>query len=390
MARLSPLVARISGPASATWEVSDRAFTRMRKDCDIIHLGVGDPDLDTSPSICAALGRALSAGRTHYSPLAGEPALRAAIAAHAEVLYGGNFSPDRVAVCSGAQGALFATFQCIAGPDDEIIVLEPFYATYPAAVAAGGARMVTVALDAATGYQIDIKRITAAITSRTVAILVNSPCNPSGAVFTQTAMNTLASLCHARDIWLVSDEVYWSLCYDGPHASPMRAQAARDNVIAVNSLSKSHAMTGWRIGWAIGPEPFVEALTTLAQSLYFGINQFVQDAAVTAVSDPDAAAKVHNTFRARRDALVAALGQTDAIRFPVPHGGMFLLLDVSATGQDGRAFAEDLLDTESVAVVPGLGFGDSLAHTVRVGFLGNPARLEEAARRIIRYAKGLM
>lgn len=249
--------------------------------------------------------------------------------------------------------------------------------------------MVSVALDRDAGYQLDLGRIEAAITDKTVAILVNSPGNPSGAVFAQNELNALAQLCHAHSIWMVSDEVYWSLCYDGDHASAYREAETRDSMIVVNSLSKSHAMTGWRIGWVIASEKIIEALVNLAQPQYFGINQFVQQAAITALQDTRSPQKIFETFKARRDAFATALKKTNTLSFSTPQGGMFFLIDVSKTGLDGKTFAEQLLDVESVAVVPGFGFGTSTTDTVRVGFLSDVPILEEEAKRIIRFAERL-
>lgn len=389
MPNISALIDRISGPASAAWAVGDDAYARMLDGQEIIHLGVGDPDLDTPPNIRAALTEALEAGKTHYAPLSGEPALREAIATHGRALYGGRINASQIAVLSGAQGALFSVFLAVAGAGDEVIVLEPSYATYPAVVQAAGATMVPVVLDSDSGYQLAIDRIEAAITDKTVAILVNSPGNPSGVVFAQDDLNTLARICKARDIWMVSDEVYWSLCYDGAHTSAYRQLETRDHVIVVNSLSKSHAMTGWRIGWVIAPQMMAGALTNLAQPQYFGLNQFVQEAAVTAMRDSDSPRKIFEIFKARRDAFVAALRGSPDLSFAEPQGGMFLLIDVSRTGLDGKAFAERLLDAENVAVVPGFGFGASVSNTVRVGFLSDIPLLQEAARRIVRFAAGV-
>lgn len=389
MPPLAPLAKRISGPASEAWAVGDEAFARMAKGEGIIHLGVGDPDIDTPEMIRASLRKALESGQTHYASLAGEPDLRRAIADHAIGLYGGTIGSERVAVVSGAQGALFSAFQVIAGAGDEVIVLEPAYATYPGVVQAAGATMVPVVLSKDDGYQLDLSKIEAAITDDTVAILVNSPGNPSGAVFAQDDLNALADLCLSRNLWLVSDEVYWSLCFDGDHASAYQNQAARDHVIVVNSLSKSHAMTGWRLGWLIAPEAVIHALTDLAQVQYFGINQFVQRAAIDALSNREAPAEISALFRARRDAFVSALRASNTLQFATPQGGMFVLIDVSATGLDGKAFAEQVLDAENVAVVPGFGFGTSMTDTVRVGFLVDVPVLEEAAKRIVRFADGL-
>ncbi len=383
---VSSLTKRISGPSSEAWDVGDVASKRMLEGEDIIHLGVGDPDLDTPADVRQAMFDLVDAGQTHYSPLAGEYDLREAIAAHASDLYRERVHADNVVICNGAQGALFATFLTLTEAGDEVIVLEPSYAPYPAVVTAAGAKMVTVVLDKEEGYPLDLAKVKAAVTEKTRAILVNSPGNPSGAVFEQDALCELARFCHKRSIWLVSDEVYWSLCFESEHSSPYREKECRDSMIVVNSLSKSHAMTGWRLGWAIGPDHFIKSMTTLSQALYFGINQFVQKAAIVALQDKKTTGKFRALFRERRDALCQGLRACNHIDFAVPKGGMFVLLDVSRTGLSGKEFAEQLLDEENVAVVPGFGFGSSMTDTVRVGFLHEVPRLEEAAKRIARFA----
>ena len=385
--RFSPLLGRVSGTSSAAWDVGDRATRQLTEGRDIIHLGVGDPDMNIDPTVLAATVKALETGRTHYSPLSGEPSLRAAIAGHARHLYGVEVLPTEVAVCAGAQGALFSLFQLIAGPGDEVIVLSPYYAAYPAVVTAGGAEMVTVELSAHSGYQLDLARITAALTPRTRAILINSPSNPTGRVLPKDTIDALVGLARAGDLWLVSDEVYWSLCYEGDHASPLSRRRPGDKIVVINSVSKSHAMTGFRIGWMIGPPALIDAVTVLAQSLHFGISPFAQDAAAAALSDPALSDTVKTAFRERRDTLVDVLARIKDLRFSPPQGGMFLLVDVSAAGQDGATFAEGLLETEGVAVVPGFGFGDSAASMVRIGFLPPPPRLREAAVRIERFIR---
>jgi len=383
----SPLLGRISGASAGAWDVGDRATLQLAGGRDIIHLGVGDPDMDVAPAVQAAAATALASGRTHYSPLGGEPALRAAIADHAQQLYGVAVEPSEVAVCSGAQGALFSLFQLIVGPGDEVIVLSPYYATYPAVVTAGGAGMATVALSAESGFALEVERIEAAITPRTKAILINSPSNPTGRILGKEDIDALVEITRSRDIWLISDEVYWSLCYDGDHLSAFSQRRRGDKIVVINSVSKSHAMTGFRIGWMIGPLALIEAVSVLAQSLHFGVNQFAQDAAVAALSDPTIADRVKAAFRERRDRLVSALAPIPGLRFSPPQGGMFLLIDVASTGQTGAAFADGLLEIEGVAVVPGFGFGDAVGHMVRIGFLPPPERLSEAAARIDRYVR---
>ena len=388
--KTSKLIEKISGPASKAWIVGDKAFDMIDRGMDVIHLGIGDPDFDTPSHIIASLEKALSSGKTHYSPLLGETALREEIATHAKKLYGGQISKENVAVLPGAQAALFSAFQCIAEIGDEVIALEPTYATYPAVIRASGAKLITVKLNRnEKGYYLDLNDIEKAITSKTKAILINSPSNPSGAVFTQEDLNKLADLCEEKGIWLISDEVYWSLCYENDHASAFNQLHTRENVIVLNSLSKSHAMTGWRIGWIIAPEEIIEAMLFLSQAQYFGVSQFVQMAAIEALRDFENPRKFKEIFRERRDAFVAELNKSKVLKSNTPQGGMFLLIDIEKTGIDGQLFAERLLEEEHVAVVPGFGFGDSMQYSIRVGFLDEIPRLIEAAQRIVRFAESL-
>ena len=388
--KTSKLIEKISGPSSKAWIVGDKAFDMIDRGMDVIHLGIGDPDFDTPSHIIASLEKALSSGKTHYSPLLGETALREEIAIHAKKLYGGQISKENVAVLHGAQAALFSSFLCIAEIGDEVIALEPTYATYPAVIKASGAKLITVKLNRnEKGYYLDLNDIEKAITSKTKAILINSPSNPSGAVFIQEDLNKLVDLCEERGIWLISDEVYWSLCYENDHASAYTQLHTRENVIVLNSLSKSHAMTGWRIGWIIAPEEIIEAMLFLSQAQYFGVSQFDQMATIEALRDFENPRKFKEIFRERRDAFVAELNKSTVLYSNTPQGGMFLLIDIEKTGIDGQSFAERLLEEEHVAVVPGFGFGDSMQYSIRVGFLDEIPRLIEAAQRIVRFAESL-
>jgi arginine:pyruvate transaminase len=387
--KTSKLIKKISGPASKAWLVGDKAFEMIDAGKDVIHLGIGDPDFDTPKQISSLLKEAIDNNKTHYSPLAGENGLRQEIASHAMGLYGGDIKKENIAVLPGAQAALFSAFLCLAERGDEVIVLEPTYATYPAVIQASGAKIVTVKLDEKTGYQLNVSDIKRAITSKTKAILINSPSNPSGAVFKQDTLNALADLCKRERIWLVTDEVYWSLTYEDDHASAFFQNETRANVIVINSLSKSHAMTGWRVGWVIAPEEIIDALTSLSQAQYFGVSQFIQLAAIEALRDKKNPQIFKGLFLSRRDAFIKEIKKSELLQFSVPQGGMFLLINIEKTGLDGGKFAERLLQEEHVAVVPGYGFGESMQNTIRIGFLDEIPRLIEAARRLRRFAESL-
>ncbi len=384
---LAPMVARLEGGGAAAWAVTARGEAAKARGRRIVDLGVGDPDFATPPRVVAAMERSVRAGRTHYAPAEGEPALRRAVAVDARQRLGAEVDPAQVHVFPGAQCALFAALVCTAGPGDEVVLLAPTYTTYERCVLAIGAVPVSVPLDAVRHFALDLDRVAAALTPRTRVVMVNSPGNPSGAVFAAGDLARLAELCAARGIWLLSDEVYGSLVFDGRHHSPLAAPAGAACTIVVNSLSKSHAMTGWRIGWTIAPLPVAKALGSLSSSLLYGVNQFVQDAAVVALEETaDEARAMTERFRARRDVLLAGLEGAAGIEVHRPAGGMFVMVDIAATGLDGIAFADGLLDHEDVVVVPGAAFGPSTRSCLRVGLVADEATLAEAAERLRRHA----
>jgi arginine:pyruvate transaminase len=386
---LSALAAKMSGPRSRAWDVTNRAAEMARDGREIIHLGVGDPDFDTPPDIVDVAVKAAQNSRTHYSPIPGEWDLRCAIAESSSEQLDVPVSAEQVIIFPGAQCALFATMMCLSGPGDEVILLEPFYATYDGVACAGGADFVTVPMPADTNFQLDVGRIADAITDRTRVILANSPGNPSGAVFDQDSWQALAELCRSRNIWLISDEVYSNLVFDGEHHSPFSLQDVQDRVVVVNSVSKTFAMTGWRLGWTISSPEVATHLDNLAQYLLFGVNQFTQDAAAYALRHPPAeTGRMKTAFRERREVLCHALEKIDGLVVHEPAGGMFTMVDVSALGCDGEAFANGLLDQHGVAVVPGFGFGDSVRNCVRIGYLHDVAILRKAADKIQRFVDG--
>jgi len=385
--RKSPPFSRLtkgySGPRSSAWDVTDRATHMDRDGADIIHLGVGDPDFDTPAGIIDSAITSLRNGRTHYSPIPGESELRKAIAESCENQCETNIEAAQVCIFPGAQCALFATMLCLAGPGDEVILLEPFYATYEGVAQAGGASVVTVPLSPDDDFSLDIDRIADAITNRTRVILVNSPGNPSGAVFDKESIVALAQLCLQKNIWLVSDEVYSELVFDTEHHSPLSIPEAQNNIVVISSVSKTYAMTGWRLGWTIAPPDLVAHLTNLSQCLLFGVSQFTQDAVAYALrNERQQVTTFRESFKHRRDIFCDALGKIEGLTVHRPGGGMFTMVDVSALGYNGEQFANKLLDESSVAVVPGFAFGDSVKNCVRIGYLCDDIRLMDAANRI--------
>jgi len=375
--RFASRTRRLEGEGADAWIVHDRAVARHRQGQDIILLSIGDPDFETPAPIRQAAVNALATGRTHYAPSGGEPALRAVIAARAGV------EPGQVLVYPGAQAALFALAQCLFDPGDEVIVPEPTYVTYEGLLGAAGAIMRLVPLRPENRFHLDPADLAAAISLRTRGIMLNFPHNPTGAVLTREEGLEVAALCRQHDLTLISDEVYAELTFEGTHLSPAALPGMADRTAVVSSLSKSHAMTGWRCGWSITPLPLAEHLERLARCMYFGVAQFVQDAGAVALGAAGAASGgLRDSYRSRARVVVDRLGGVEGLVCRSPEAGMYVFADVRGTGMDGKRFAAELLDAAGVAVTPGEGFGPSGAGHVRITLGTGEERLKEACDRI--------
>src|SRR5712691_3546579 len=388
--QFSPLVERIAGRGAGAWAVHMAARRRHETGEDIIFLTVGDPDQDPPEAVIEATVAALRQQRTGYAPTAGYPAVRAAIAARVARRTGQPCAADNVAVVPGAQGGLYSALQCLAGAGDEVIVPEPIYATYEGVVGATGARMVTVPLRAEAGFHPDLDALAAAVTPRTRVIWINSPHNPTGAVFTPAEIDGIAALCRRHDLWLLSDEVYEDLAFARPHVSAWSLPGMAERTIVVSSLSKSHAIPAFRFGWVVGPPALTGHLFNLVLCMTYGSPAFIQDGALVALQRelPEVAA-LHDQYRARASLLTAILREAPGCRAVPPEGGMFVLLDIRGTGLEAGDFAGRLLARERVAVLPCDGFGASAAGHLRIALSAPEPRLREAGDRIVRFARAL-
>jgi aspartate/methionine/tyrosine aminotransferase len=386
--RFSPLVERIAHDGSDPWALHWRARAAHAAGEDVIVLSVGDPDLDTPEPVVAKAIERLHAHDTHYTESGGRPLLRAAIAAaHAERT-GQRVGPENAIFLNGAQNALFAASLILCQPGDEVITFDPMYATYPATLQASGARLVRVAAPARLNFHPDLEALAAAITPATRAIFLANPSNPTGVVLTSAEVEAIARLAERHSLWVVSDEVYSATAENG--RMPSLGARLPEQVLTVSSLSKTHAMTGWRCGWVVGPTSFANHADLLAQCMMYGLPGFIQDAALVAIGmRREAEAEVRAFCRARRDALYAALSDVPAARPLLPDAGMFMLLDVRASGFGGAEFTERLYEAERVSVLDGAVFGAEADGFVRVCFATDERSLLEAARRIRRFCSAL-
>jgi arginine:pyruvate transaminase len=388
--RYSPLVERISGSGAGAWAIHMEAAKRREAGEDIIFLTVGDPDQEPPGAVIEATVAALRRHRTGYAPVLGYPAVRQAIAARVGRRTGQPCGADNIVVVPGTQGGLYCAVQCLAGPGDEVIVPEPIYATYEGVIGASGARMVTVPLRPETGFHPDLDALAAAVTPKTRIIWINSPHNPTGAVFTQAEIGAVAALCRRHDLWLVSDEVYEDLAFARAHVSAWSLPGMAERTVVVSSLSKSHAIPGFRFGWVVGPPALARHLFNLLLSMTYGSPAFIQDGALVALSRelPEVAA-LREAYRARAELMTGLLAQAPGCRVVPPEGGMFVLFDVRGSGLGSAEFARRLLDRERVAVLPCDGFGPSAAGHLRIALSAPEPRLAEAGERIVRFARAL-
>ncbi|NVZ29613.1 aminotransferase class I/II-fold pyridoxal phosphate-dependent enzyme [Pseudomonas gingeri] len=381
--RFSPFVERISGDGVAAWDIHHAAFEAQRRGEDVIILSVGDPDFPTPDFITEAAIEALREGDTHYTEIAGRLALREAIAARYSPLFDRQLQAANVITVAGAQNALFITSLCLLNAGDEVIALDPMYVTYEATLKASGATLVRVPCAADSGFRLDAALLARAITPRTRAIFFSNPNNPTGVVLSREELQAIADLAIAHDLWVVVDEVYESLAFEREHVSLAALPGMAERCVTIGSLSKSHAMTGWRIGWIVANETLVAHAETLVLSMLYGLPGFVMEAALKAVQAHDEVTRgMSEIYRRRRDLVVQGLSDCPGIAVLKPDAGMFVLVDVRETGLTSLEFAWRLFREAGVSVLDAAAFGEPAQGFVRLSFTLGEERLEQACQRI--------
>jgi aspartate/methionine/tyrosine aminotransferase len=386
--RFAELAGRVAPEGTDPWVLHWEAQQAKAAGEDVIVLSVGDPDLDTpAPVIDTAIER-MRGGDTHYTETAGRPALRAAVAARHTARTGQHVTADHVIVLGGTQNGLFVASLCLAGPGDEVIALDPMYATYPATIKASGAKLVPVPTPAEKDFHPDLAALEAAVTPRTRAIFLATPNNPSGVVLSDAEADGIAAIARQHGLWVVSDEVYAGIAEGG--RVPSLGARLPEQVLTIASLSKTHAMTGWRCGWIVGPRDFINHAHDLAQCMLYGLPGFVQEAGVTALAmAEECEGGVREYCRQRRQLLHDGLQGIPGIRTCWPQAGMFMLIDIRATGLSGEEFVHRLYRAEGVSLLDGLPFGAAAQGFVRACFATDEAVLVEATRRIRRFCGSL-
>lgn len=388
--QLSTRITSLLEGGSDGWEVFYRARAMIAAGEDIIELTIGDHDIGTTSDVVDEMHRAARAGHTGYASAPGIPALREAIAARVTAQTGVKATPDNVTVTAGGQAALFAAHMAVCDPGDRALYIDPFYATYPGTLKAAGAVPVTVPASPDEGFQPQGSDIAAAADPGATSLLINSPNNPTGVVYTPETMLGIARACVDADMWLISDEVYDAQVWRGQHISAWSMPELAGRALIVNSMSKTFAMTGSRVGWLLGPEEAIERVIDLATHTTYGIPGFLQDAALFALQQgPAFEAEIAAPFRRRRDLAQRLIDACPAVRAVPCDGAMYVMLDIRATGLSGEAFANRLLDEERIAVMPGESFGAAAAGHLRIAMTLDDARLEDALGRLLAMAARL-
>lgn len=373
---------------SSTLAITAKAKAMKQEGIDVIGLGAGEPDFNTPDNIIEAAYKSMKEGKTKYTPSGGLPELKQAIVDKMKRDNGLTYRPSEVIVGVGAKHVLYTLFQVILDPGDEVIIPIPYWVSYPEQVKLAGGQPVYIEGTVETDFKVTAAQLKQAITDRTKAVILNSPSNPSGMIYTEEELREIADVCREADLWIISDEIYEKLVYgDARHVSVAQlSDDAKERTIVINGVSKSHSMTGWRIGFACGSERVIKAMTDLASHSTSNPATPSQYAAIEAYNGPqDAVEMMRKDFGERLDAVYPLLSDIPGFRVLKPQGAFYLLPDVSEavrkTGfPDTDAFAKALLEEANVAVIPGSGFG--APDTIRLSYATELGLFKEAVSRI--------
>ncbi|RBW57821.1 pyridoxal phosphate-dependent aminotransferase [Ruegeria sp. A3M17] len=384
--KLSQRITHLTGGGSDGWDVFYRARRMISEGHVITELTIGEHDIRTHPTILDAMDLSARQGNTGYAVVPGSDLLRDTVAARIQARTGQKTSRNNVLITPGGQSALFAAHVAVCNPGDIGLYLDPYYATYPGTIRGAGATACAIQTTAEDAFQPRAQQIDAAADGA-VSLLINSPNNPTGVVYSRETLNGIAGVCRDRDLWLISDEVYDTQVWEGEHISPRTLPEMAERTLVVGSMSKSHAMTGSRCGWVVGPEEVIAHLINLATHTTYGVPGFIQDAASFALSaGHDLEEEIAAPFRRRRALAVEILATQNTIGLVPAQGAMYLMLDIRAAGLSGEAFANALLDTHAIAVMPGESFGTAAEGHVRVAMTIDDDRFAAALRTICDFA----
>jgi aspartate/methionine/tyrosine aminotransferase len=379
--RLAERMSRLG--TETAFEVLARAKALEAQGREIIHLEIGEPDFDTPAHIKAAAVRALEEGWTHYTPAAGIPALREAIADYIRRTRGIPVGPEHVVVVPGGKPIMFFAILALVEEGDEVIYPNPGFPIYESMIRFVGARPVPLRLRMENEFRVDVEELARLITPRTRMLILNSPANPTGGVLTREDLEAIAELCLKHDLVVLSDEIYSRILYEGEHISIASFPGMLERTIILDGFSKTYAMTGWRLGYGVMPEPLAEAVTRLMINSNSCTAAFTQIAGIAALTGPqDEVDRMVAAFRERREVMVEGLNRLPGFRCLKPKGAFYAFPNIEGTGISSRELAHYLLEEAGVAVLSGTAFGEYGEGFLRLSFANSIENIQKALERI--------
>lgn len=388
--RYAGITDRLAQLGGEKWAIHNEGRKRQAAGQSIIELTIGEPDIPVDPKLIEVTYEAMKRGRTHYSNGRGETGLLDALVDKYKPLWP-EITPANILAFPGTQTALYAAITALVDAGEGVLMGDPYYATYAGVVRAPGAVIEGVPLKIEHGFVMQPDDLRAAITPKSRVLVLNSPHNPTGALIDKQTLIELGRIAIEHDLWIVSDEVYEDLIFgDEPFASPLEIPELRERTVVVSSISKTFAATGFRSGWAVGPEEFCTKLLPISETILFGNQPFIADMTEAALRGTfDTAERMAKSYAARVEMITRELEACPTVQAGKVSGGMFIMLDVKDTGLDAEEFVWGLLDQQSVAIMPGTSFGENARTLIRVGLTVPDEELREAMRRICRYAASL-
>ena len=384
--KLSHRITHLTPSGSDGWEVFYKARRMKAAGHDVTELTIGEHDIRTAKPILDAMHQAALKGHTGYAMVPGTDDLRAAVADRIATRTGVPTTADNILITPGGQSALFAAHHAVLDEGDTALFVAPYYATYLGTIRGVGGVPRAVSAHPEAGFQpqaADIEKHAKGAKS----LLINTPNNPTGAVYSRPTLDGIAATCQAHDLALISDEVYDTQVWDGTHISPRALPGMADRTLVVGSMSKSHAMTGSRVGWVCGPEDAISHIINLATHTTYGVPGYIQDAALFALTQGTALEdKVAAPFKRRRQITESLLATQTLVKASPTQGAMYAMLDIRGTGLSGQDFANALLDQHHIATMPGESFGTAGAGHIRVAMTIDDDRYAAALQTLLTFA----
>ena len=371
---------RLTGQAA--FKVLAKAKALERKGVDVLHFEIGEPDFDTPQHIKDAAMKALAEGKTSYVNSWGIPELREAICDEIELTRGFRPDMDQVLVAPGANPVIYFATACLVGKGQNMILQDPGFLTYYSVLDYLGVRGNRVILKEENEFRMDPEDLNDAIDENTSLILMNSPSNPTGGVMTKKEIERVAEIAEEKDIYLLSDEIYSKMTYDLRHYTPSVRDECRERTIILDGFSKAYAMTGWRLGYCVGPPEVIEKMGLLLQTIVSCTNAFIQYGAIAALKGPQHITEMMAEFRERRNVLIAGLNSIPKLKCVNPQGAFYAFPNITGTGMTSQEFADFALEELGVALLPGTAFGPGGEGYVRLSYATCIEDIEKAIERM--------